>query len=123
MEAQSYIQQHLADSRLSPATVAAAQHLSLRTLQKAFQEQGLTIAGYLRTARLDRCCRDLADPNLRHLPVYAIGNRCGFPDAAHFSRVFRTFVGQSPQDYRESAGSGPPEHSGAHSQAIGAHRQ
>jgi AraC-like DNA-binding protein len=100
--AQSYIQQHLADTRLAPAAVAAAQHLSLRTLQKAFQEQGLTVAGYIRTARLERCCRDLADPNLQHLPVYAIGNRCGFPDAAHFSRVFRAFVGQSPHDYRES---------------------
>lgn len=102
IRAQSYIQQHLADARLSPATVAAAQHMSLRTLQKSFQEQGLTIAGYIRTARLERCCRDLADPSLQHLPVYAIGNRCGFPDAAHFSRVFRAFVGQSPQDYRES---------------------
>jgi AraC-like DNA-binding protein len=101
-QAQSYIRLHLADARLSPATVAAAQHVSLRALQKAFQEQGLTIAGYIRMARLERCCRDLADPNLRHLPVYAIGNRCGFRDAAHFSRVFRAAVGQSPQDYREA---------------------
>lgn len=108
MRAQSYIQQHLADAALSPAAVAAAQHMSLRTLQKVFQEQGLTIAGYVRMARLERCRRELADPDLSHVPVYAVGVRCGFPDAAHFSRSFRTAFGQTPQDFRQSH----PEHEG-----------
>lgn len=40
----AFIGARLADPDLSPAMVAAAQHLSLRRLQKLFQDEPLTVA-------------------------------------------------------------------------------
>jgi AraC-like DNA-binding protein len=34
--------------------------------------------------------------------VAAVGARWGYPDPAHFSRLFKTSFGVSPRDYRAS---------------------
>ena len=47
----AFIQQHLDDPGLSPAEIAAAHHISLRLLHKLFQEQGETVAGWIRARR------------------------------------------------------------------------
>jgi AraC-like DNA-binding protein len=100
---QGFIQQNLGDSGLSPATVAAAHHISLRTLHQLFHEEGRTVAGYIRARRLERCRRDLADPALDSRPVSAIAARWGFASAADFSRAFRAAHGMPPAEYRRSA--------------------
>ncbi|MBO0832729.1 MAG: hypothetical protein J2P28_03915 [Actinobacteria bacterium] len=43
---QAFICQNLGDPELSPAAVAAAHHVSLRTLHQLFHDQGLTVAGW-----------------------------------------------------------------------------
>ena len=45
---QGFIQQHLGDSGLSPAAIAAAHHISLRSLHQLFHDEGLTVAGWIR---------------------------------------------------------------------------
>ena len=75
---QGFIQQHLGDPRLSPAGIAAAHHVSLRSLQQLFHEESLTVAGWIRRRRLECCRRDLADPALAARPVAAIAARWGF---------------------------------------------
>ncbi|MBM0279038.1 helix-turn-helix domain-containing protein [Micromonospora tarensis] len=52
---------------------------------------------------MSRCRRDLSDPALRNQPVHTIGARWGFPDKAHFSRVFRAAYGSSPQEHRDAS--------------------
>jgi AraC-like DNA-binding protein len=88
---------------LSPAAAAAAHHLSLRSLQQLFRDEGLTVAGWIRARRLERCRRDLADPALDARPVAAIAARWGFSSAADFSRAFRAAHGMPPAEYRRSA--------------------
>jgi AraC-like DNA-binding protein len=100
---QAFINQHLADRRLTPTAIAAAQHMSLRSLQQLFHDEGLTVAGWIRRRRLERCRRDLADPALAGRPIAAIATRWGFSSAAEFSRTFRAVHGLAPSDYRESA--------------------
>lgn len=100
MQVQTYIVQHLDDHALSPGTIAAAHHISPRTLHMLFEAHGLTVAGWIRDRRLDGCRRNLADPNFDHLPIAAIGARWGLIDAAHFSRTFRGAYGVSPREYR-----------------------
>jgi len=100
---QAFIQRHLGDPRLSPAMIAAAHHMSLRSLQQLFHDQGLTVAAWIRQRRLERCRRDLADPALVSRPVAAIAGRWGFSSAGDFSRAFPAVHGLPPAEYRMSA--------------------
>ncbi|MGW7527961.1 AraC family transcriptional regulator [Streptomyces sp. NPDC054783] len=102
LEIQDFIRRHLDTADLSPATVAAAHHISLRTLHRLFQNHahGATVASYIRRQRLTRARRDLADPCLSTRPVHAIAARWGFPCPADFTRAFRTIYGSTPTAYR-----------------------
>jgi AraC-like DNA-binding protein len=100
---QAFIQQHLGDSRLTPGAVAAAHHVSLRSLHQLFHDEGLTVAGYIRQRRLEGCRRDLADPALASRPVAAIAATWGFTSPPDFSRAFRAVHGMPPAEYRRSA--------------------
>lgn len=98
-----FVQGHLADPELSPHSVAAAHHISVRQLHKLFQSRGTTIGSVIRQCRLARCRSCLADPALRTMTVQAIAVRWGFTDAAHFSRLFRAAYGLPPREYRRLA--------------------
>lgn len=110
-QVRDFIERHLDDPALSPQLVADAHHVSLRTLHRLFEAEDETVAGLIRTRRLHRCRRELADPLLRQQPVHLIARRWGFTDKAHFSRTFRAEYGLSPRAYRESrrGGSPPPD--------------
>ncbi len=100
LRVRAFIEDRLADPRLSPATVARAHHVSLRFLYKLFEGERASVAGLIRERRLDRCRRDLLDPSLGGVPVSAIAARWGLTNAAHFSRAFRAAYGVSPVEYR-----------------------
>ena len=101
---QHFIGAQLSNPGLDPAMIAAAHFVSVRSLHKLFAASGLTVAGWVRERRLEHCRRDLADPLHAEVPVGAIGARWGLPDAAHFSRAFRTAYGISPAQYRSGIG-------------------
>jgi AraC-like DNA-binding protein len=96
----AFIEERLGDPELSPATIAAAHHISLRYLYKLFDIEQTTVANWIRRRRLERCRRDLLDPALRAEPVHVIGARWGFTSAASFSRAFRAAHGLPPAEYR-----------------------
>jgi AraC-like DNA-binding protein len=96
----AFIQRQLGDVNLSPRLVADAHHVSIRSLHRLFEAEDSTVAEYIRSQRLARCRRDLADPALRAQPIQAIAGRWGFTDKAHFSRAFRAAHGMTPQAYR-----------------------
>jgi AraC-like DNA-binding protein len=99
----AFIEEHLGNPDLSPQLIAAAHHISLRQLHKLFHGTGTTVGGWIRQRRLERCGRDLRDPALAGRPVAAIGARWGYPDPAHFSRLFKSAYGVGPRDYRYHA--------------------
>lgn len=100
---QAFIKSRLGDPDLSPAGIATAHHISLRSLHQLFHDEGLTVAGWIRQQRLERCRRDLADPDLAHRPVAAIAGRWGYSSPGDFSRAFRAAHGLPPAEYRRSA--------------------
>jgi transcriptional regulator GlxA family with amidase domain len=99
-QVQAFVRQYLGDPGLCPATVAAAHHMSLRSLQQLFHDEGLTVAGWIKKQRLDCCRNDLSDPALASRPVAAIAARWGFSSPGDFSRAFRTVHGMPPAEYR-----------------------
>lgn len=98
-----FILSNLRDPSLTPETIAAAHHLSVRSLYRLFQAHRTGVAGWIRDRRLERCQRALSDPALASLSVAAVARRWGFVDAAHFSRVFKQAYGCSPTQYRNGA--------------------
>ncbi|MDR2987305.1 MAG: helix-turn-helix domain-containing protein [Nocardiopsaceae bacterium] len=96
----AFIERHLGDAELTPAAIASAHHVSLRQLHRLFETQQTTVAAWIRHRRLERCRRDLADPCLAAMPVSSVSGRWGLPDAAHFSRLFRSAYGVAPAEYR-----------------------
>ncbi|SMD22950.1 helix-turn-helix domain-containing protein [Kibdelosporangium aridum] len=95
-----YLDRHLAEN-LSPATVAAAHHVSLRYLHRLFRDRGETVCEHIRRRRLERIRRDLADPDLIHLPVYSVAARWGLRDPSHFGKLFRAEFAMSPRRFRD----------------------
>ncbi|MEU9123695.1 helix-turn-helix domain-containing protein [Streptomyces sp. NPDC048506] len=100
MRITSFIERHLDDTALTAGQIAAAHHISVRSLHRLFQQHGVTVRSWIRGQRLERCRRDLADPLKRHVPIHAIAARWGFPYAADFTRAFRALHGITPSDYR-----------------------
>jgi AraC-like DNA-binding protein len=103
LRVRAFIRQHIGDPRLTPGVIAAAHHISLRHLHRLFQDQGISVAAWIRSQRLEGCQRDLADPALRSMPIHTVAARWGFSHPAVFSRAFRDAYGLSPRDYRQQA--------------------
>ena len=100
LHAQAFIEANLARPDLDPDDVARACFISTRYLHRVFASEGLTVGDWIRSARLDRCRRDLLDPAYADHPVLAIARRWGLHNAPHFSRLFRSAYGCSPREYR-----------------------
>jgi AraC-like DNA-binding protein len=95
-----HVRAHLDDPHLSRSSIAAAHHMSARTLDRLFVDQPWSVSGLIRRERLEDVRGDLEDPSLRHRSVAALAARWGFFDAAHFSRVFRQHYGYPPSQTR-----------------------
>jgi AraC-like DNA-binding protein len=100
---QAHIDAHLADPWLNPTGIARAHYVSPRHLHGLFAATGSTVASWIRGRRIARCRRDLADPQLAHLPVATIAARWGFTSASHFGQVFKRETGQTPAEFRRGA--------------------
>lgn len=96
----AHIEAELGDPGLTPASIAAAHHISVRYLHKLFEPEGRSVAALIRQRRLDRCRRDLIDPVLAARPVAATAARWGFVSVPHFHRLFRDAYGLPPAEFR-----------------------
>jgi AraC-like DNA-binding protein len=96
-----YVDDNLPDPQLSPASIAAAHSISLRTLYTAIDGLGTTLAAYIKTRRLAECHEDLL---LTTDPVGEIALRWGFTHHAHFSRAFHQRYGMRPSQLRWTTG-------------------
>ncbi|WP_260860629.1 helix-turn-helix domain-containing protein [Mycobacterium tilburgii] len=83
--------------------IAAANGMSVRYLQRLFEEDGDTVTGWIRARRIERCRRDLTDARYAHVSVSSVAARWGLTNAAHFSRLFKSVHGVPPTHYRARA--------------------
>jgi len=97
-----YIEDHLRDPQLSPATVATGLRISARYLRTIFATTGEKASTYIIRRRLEECARQLRDPSWSGHTLTEIAFSWGFNSAAHFTRTFHEQFGQAPRDYRRS---------------------
>ncbi len=102
----SYTDQHIRDSDLTVASIAAALGLSSRYIQTIFKEQGEPLRSYIRRKRLDGCRTELMDPSCRDRSITTIAYDWGFNSTGHFPRLFREEFGIAPGYLRKQAAQG-----------------
>lgn len=93
-----YIAAHLLNESVTPAALANAHGVSVRTVNRVFNVTGETLCEVVRVRRLARARAEIA---AGQDSITAIAARWGFADSSHFSRSFKAHYGSSPSEYRE----------------------
>jgi AraC family transcriptional activator of tynA and feaB len=101
MAVRLYIDANLRDPSLSPATIAKANAISLRTLHRLFEATDDSVSAVIRERRLSRCHAELLCGTDES--VTAIAYRWGFRNISFFSRLFRERYGVSARQLRMAA--------------------
>jgi AraC-like DNA-binding protein len=87
---------------VSDLTVAKAAKFcgyNKRRLSRELRNEGTTLSKEIAKLRAERAMKDLADTNQR---VAQIALTVGFSDPTVFSRAFKNWTEQSPQEYRRN---------------------
>ncbi|TPW27328.1 helix-turn-helix domain-containing protein [Martelella alba] len=79
--------EQLGDASLDIETIAQAQGLSSRTLNRMFASEGTTVMRWLWKQRLAASYRALSDGSVRQVTEAAF--RFGFKDSSHYTRAFK----------------------------------
>jgi AraC-like DNA-binding protein len=98
-----YMLLHLPDPSLTPQSIAAAHHISLRHLYRLWAHNEIGLAEWIIAERLARAAGALATESQQRRPISAIAYSLGFKDPAHFSRRFRSRYGVPPHLWRREA--------------------
>jgi AraC family transcriptional activator of tynA and feaB len=92
-----WIDRHLTDQVVTPASIAAAHGVSVRTVHRVFRATGETLGEVIRGRRLARARDELA---AGAGSITTIASRWGFSDGSHFCRAFKACYGTTPREYR-----------------------
>jgi len=95
-----YINRNFMSDRLSPELVAARLGCSRAHLYRLFARRHLTVAGYIREIRLQRCRLLLEAASASRSTIGDIAFRCGFTNPTHFARLFAQRFGMRPREAR-----------------------
>jgi AraC-like DNA-binding protein len=112
VQVRRHIDRHLADPALTPASVAAAHHMSLRSLHLLFEPTGVSCARHVLRRRLQECHAMLASPAHAYRSVTDIAFAWGFNSLTTFYGAFQREFGMAPGEVRRAPGSGdivPPD--------------
>ena len=96
--AKDYIEEHLQDDDLSPATIAAGTGISSRYLSDIFADEGLSPMRWVRQRRLELCRIELERRGGCQQLICEIAYSMGFTNVSSFNRAFKTHFGQSPRE-------------------------
>ncbi|MFE7897796.1 helix-turn-helix domain-containing protein [Streptomyces sp. NPDC057424] len=88
----------LTDAELSPSTVAAQLHVSVRTLQRAFASLDESFSAYIRRRRLEEAAEALTASGSQ-LSVSEAAALWHFTDSSHFIRAFKKQYHVTPAQF------------------------
>lgn len=107
VQVRAYVQQHLREPDLTPATIARAHSISQRHLFRVCAAADFSLEQWIIGRRLVGAHEDLARASDVTVPISSIARRWGFRDPAHFTRRFKATYGLTPRDWRRVALSEP----------------
>lgn len=96
--AKTFIRAHLHDPDLDLETIAKAQNMAPRTLNRLFAAEATTPIRWLWQQRLALSYRALSEGQVRQVTDAALDY--GFSDLSHFSRVFKAAFGKTPHEVK-----------------------
>lgn len=96
-QVRDYLQEVQVDASI--AEVAAALHLSLRTLSRRLAAEGTHFQAIKDEVRRDLAVQELTSGNQ---PLVALAYSLGFEDLPSFNRAFKKWTGSTPGSYRRS---------------------
>lgn len=75
-------------------------HINQTTLKATFKKvYGLPVATYMKTYRIKRACRMLAESNKS---ISQIANEVGYENQSKFTQAFKSVTGMLPKEYRKT---------------------
>jgi AraC-like DNA-binding protein len=98
---QEDIRRNLSWPNLSVHSIAARHRVSVRYMQKLFEESGCTFTGFVVEQRLAAAHKALI--GRADMPINSIAYDLGFSDISNFNRAFRQRFGCTPSDVRKPA--------------------
>lgn len=99
-----YIENHLRDSNLTPAAIAARFKSSARSVHMLFAGGPETLSRYILRRRLEESAHALINPTQRARTISDVAFDHGFSSSAHFCKVFREHFDVTPTQYRRQCG-------------------
>ncbi|MGY0020502.1 helix-turn-helix domain-containing protein [Streptomyces sp. cg35] len=99
----AYVRAHLREPDLAPQRIAWAHGISVRTLYRLCEQEGLSLESWIIQRRLEGARADLASPGQAHRTIGAIARSWGFVHPAHFTRRFHRAYGSTPSQWRHGS--------------------
>ncbi|OME99046.1 hypothetical protein BK127_39305 [Paenibacillus sp. FSL H7-0331] len=93
-----YLDAHYGDPEMSLTKVADHFEMSSANFSHVFKsELRIPFSHYLTRLRMGKAMQQISETSTK---VYEIGEAVGFPDYAHFSKMFKKHTGFTPTEYR-----------------------
>jgi AraC-like DNA-binding protein len=103
LAAKEFIERRLDDPSLCTDAVASTLGVTPRHLNRAFAAEGISVAQYIQSRRLEAALRDLRGLRTDDQRIADVAARWGFSSQAHFTRLFRARFGCTPGAVRDGA--------------------
>jgi AraC family transcriptional activator of tynA and feaB len=94
-----HLRRNLAATHSAPA-LAAGFGVSERTFHRIFSDRATTFERHLLRRRVERFHELLSQPRWSNTSIAKLASGCGFADAAHASRTFKSVFRETPREYR-----------------------
>jgi AraC family transcriptional activator of tynA and feaB len=101
----TYLRANIAAVRSAPA-LAAEFGISERTFHRIFADRETTFERHVLQLRVELFRYLLRQTSLSEIPIARLAHQCGFADAAHATRTFKSRFGATPRDFRASRTAG-----------------
>lgn len=98
-----YIEKNLSEPCLTIEKIAEDNDCSIRTIHRLFKLNNIGGVGhYIWNRRVVSAAEILANPDFTNKSITDIAFSFGFSSSAHFSRLFKSYYGVTPREYRNS---------------------